>query len=271
MPCVAGISNAMPTVGKTPMALCIVTHHKTGTVWMRKVFSAVSRCLGLPFASAQNPNSAASVRQILNEGPAMLVALNGKIPQLLAQDPGIRFIHMIRDPRDVLLSGLHYHKSHVPRKNSPEKSIHTPRREFGGMTYQQKLCSIKTFQGQLRFEMSRRHNTTVRQMLRWDYTDPRTIEWKYEDMMLDRDGVRFRDAMETAGYGPGACDEMCAAFLTQSIFDQSTKPSVVHEHVTSGRIRRWETEFTPEFSRMYLEKYGAAVRELGYDTGPCHG
>jgi len=201
----------------------------------------------------------------------MLVALNGKMPQVLAADPEIQFIHMIRDPRDVLLSGVHYHKSHIARENSPERSIHTPRREFGGMTYQQKLRSIKTIHGQLRFEMSRRHNTTLQQMLRWNYTDPRTIEWKYEDMMLDRDGVRFRRAMEIAGYGPEAREDMRGAFLKQSIFDQSEKPTGLHDHIMLGKIRRWENEFSPEFSRLYQEKYGAALRELGYADGPGNG
>ncbi len=249
-----------------PKALCVVTHHKTGTVWMRSVFSAIAGAFGIPFASAQDPASAVSIAKQLDTGPAILVVLNGVIPRLLADDPDIRFIHMIRDPRDVLLSGLQYHLSHVPRRNSPETSIHAPRSEFGGLTYQQKLRSIPTNDARLRFEMIRRHNTTVRQMLNWDYSDPRTTEWRYEDMMLDRDCARFASAMQAIGYRPDKCKTMCRTFLEKSIFDQTGQSVGADEHVKSGCIRRWETELPATFKTRYEEKYGYALRALGYET-----
>ena len=39
----------MPTTSTPARFLCIGTHHKTGTIWMRKVFRAIKEDQNIPF------------------------------------------------------------------------------------------------------------------------------------------------------------------------------------------------------------------------------
>lgn len=72
---------------------------------------------------------------------------NPPIPEELS-DCSYRGLHLIRDPRDVILSGMHYHL------RAPEKWLHDPEPDYGGLSYQEKLNSLDG-DGRLFLEMER--------------------------------------------------------------------------------------------------------------------
>jgi hypothetical protein len=145
----------------------VVTHHKTGTVWMRRVFQRIATECGIGLANAHHPSRVERVLASRAAKGAFLVSNVGKLPDYAPEIPDAWTIHLIRDPRDILLSGLHYHLRHVPSEGSPEHAIHRPRESFGGMSYQEKLRSLPSLRHQMRFEMRHRHALTVRELLRW--------------------------------------------------------------------------------------------------------
>lgn len=58
-----------------------------------------------------------------------------------------RRIHIIRDPRDIIISGCFFHQA------STEQCLHVSDPAYDGMTYQQKINSFSDINDQIIFEM----------------------------------------------------------------------------------------------------------------------
>ena len=166
---------------------------------MRRVFQRTAAECGIGLANAQHPSRVERVPTSRAAKGAFLVSTVCKLPDHAPDIRGAWTLHLIRDPRDGLLSGLHYDLRHVPSDGSPEHAIHRPRESFGGMSYQQKLRPLPSLRHQVRFEMRHRHALTVREIPAWDHDAPRRIEWRYDAMMQDRTGHLFHRAMRDIG------------------------------------------------------------------------
>ena len=91
-----------------PRILCVATHHKTGTSWMQSVFLTLARELKIPIRRIPVLRQ---WKDLPEQGRVMVVNWRSNFaPGLLAKDDA-RFFHIIRDPRDVLLSGTRYHET----------------------------------------------------------------------------------------------------------------------------------------------------------------
>src|SRR4051794_29132107 len=99
--------------------LVVATHHKTGTVWMDGVFKTIASDLGAQYANVQ---SARGQLDDLDHGPFILFSCNSDFGDLasLLDRGNVRVLHLIRDPRDVVISAMHYHKA------SRESWLHEP-------------------------------------------------------------------------------------------------------------------------------------------------
>lgn len=252
----------LPTA-TAPRILCVGTHHKTGTIWMQQVFKSLSAALNLPKFSMWNR----AVKRLPAEGRVLGTNWDSAFPtDLLARDD-VLILHIIRDPRDVLLSGARYHETAPASK---EDWLHQPRPDFGGLTYQQKLLSIPDPQDRLLFEMDNKHADTLRQMRDWDYTRPNSIEWRYEDLIADTDCTLFRAALTRFGLTPQQVDAGVQAFWDNSLFggmaDPAQRKSAVAGHVSSGVARQWPAQLPASVARAYLDRFGDDLIALGYET-----
>jgi hypothetical protein len=256
--------------------MCIATHHKAGTVWLKRVVKALSRALGLPWLGIWDAGRLGDIPPL---GRAFLVNWNSRFPRQLWARDDVAFVHLIRDPRDVLLSGMAYHRTAAPEG---ERFLHDPRADLGGLTYQQHLNALPDDQARLRFEMGERHAQTVTDMLAWPWGDPRAHELRYETLIQDRDGALFDAALTHLGLTGPERAQGRAAFLANSLFaglaDPSARQGRVAGHIASGRADRWRTEMPRALGRDYAARFGAALKTLGYadsdawvETLPEHG
>jgi hypothetical protein len=256
--------------------MCIATHHKAGTVWLKRVVKALARALGLPWLGIWD---AARLGDIPPLGRAFLVNWNSRFPRQLWAREDVAFVHLIRDPRDVLLSGMAYHRTAEPQG---ERFLHIPRADLGGLTYQQHLNALPDDAARLRFEMGERHAQTVADMRAWPWGDPRAHELRYETLIQDRDASLFDAALAHLGLSAHERARGRAAFLQNSLFAGLADPAVrqgrVAGHVASGRAYRWRTELPRAVGRDYATRFGDALKSLGYansdawvDTLPEHG
>ena len=168
-----------------------------------------------------------------------------------------RGLHIIRDPRDVIVSGCFYHQK------SDEAWLHIPQQRFQGMTYQQKICSYSRRSDQVLFEMEQCGRRTIESMTKWDYTQTRFYEVKYEHLVQDENLDLFRKIFTFLGFPAGCMPGVLQHASDNSLFSGRLQKSL---HIRSGRPQQWKQFFTPDHKKRFLELFADALVTLGYET-----
>lgn len=247
----------------TPRFLCVGTHHKTGTIWLRRVFRTIAAELGLAY---QFVHRATPLSKLPESGRAILFNWSSRFSNELLNNSATRILHMIRDPRDVLISGMKYHQI---APVAGEEFLHEPRRDLGGKTYQQHLNSLPDTVEKLRFEMKNKHRETLSDMLDWDYQNPNSAELRYENLMVDENCQQFEDILYRFGFRPHEITKGKQIFWNNSLFGGMAKPDQrdkrIKLHVQSGAVAQWQTALPREVAEEYLHLHGDDLIELGYE------
>jgi len=157
--------------------IVVATHHKTGTVWMDGVFKAITRDFGAQFVNCRSQ----SRYQATLKTPFVLFNYNSDFtayPEILDCDD-VRIMHLIRDPRDVLISAMHYHRK------STEAWLHEPIPGYDRITYQAALRALPTKFEKYVFELEHSTAGTIRDLLDWQYGRSNCFDARYEDLRQD--------------------------------------------------------------------------------------
>jgi hypothetical protein len=224
------------------------THHKTGSAWMRAVFGLACEAAGETMHCGPQRELPAECAVFLEDHSEF---------DLRALRRPYRGLHLIRDPRDIIVSGAFYHRT------STEAWLLEPARRFQGRTYQQAIRAFATDEEAFLFEMEWAGGQTIRDMLAWDYGNPRFIEARYEDLVQDEELEWFRRVFEFLGYQGERLEGMLRIAHENSLFSGKVASS---GHVRSGRPRQWQGHFTPALGRRFLRLFGDALVRLGYEA-----
>jgi len=183
-----------------------------------------------------------------------------RVPELLAAH-GIKPVFMIRDPRDVVVSGYHYHLW------TKERWAHLPQEKYGGQSYQQHLKGLSKDDGLLA-EIERSAGTVIRDMAAWDYNRPEFLELRYETVLADEDS-EFERAFRFYGFSDDA-----VAYALQVVVEQSFRTktgravgeTATNSHLRSGAPGQWREQFGPQHVERFKELAGESLVRLGYET-----
>lgn len=244
-----------------PRIYCVATHHKTGTVWMGNVFRRISKVLGLEFVYAARING---LDDLARYDRAIVVSWKSKFPEEILNSPEARFLHIVRDPRDILLSGCSFHKK---TDSKHEGFLYTPRASLGGRSYQEHLRALDNRNEELLFEMRNKHDETIQEIRSWNFDDPRSTELRYEDMLSDVDTELFAGALRNFGMNKVEVTKARGIYYRKSLFGGLAKGQDVTRagHITSDKKVRWHTELPFEVAKVYAEAYGQDLIDLGYE------
>src|SRR5262249_14279696 len=124
----------------------------------------------------------------------------------------VRVLHVIRDPRDVLISGMYYHQ------RAAERWLHEPIPGFDNVTYQRQLRALPTSVDQYLFEMEHSTAATLRDVTSWRYGRANCFEARYEDLRHDTDLVLWRRISAFLGFDETEQDISCRRFWQNSLF-----------------------------------------------------
>lgn len=237
--------------------LVVATHHKTGTVWMDGVFKTIAGDLGARYVAFGSGNAKFDKA---DKGPFVLLSHDsnlGDCASLLDRDD-VRILHLIRDPRDVLISAMHYHKA------SRESWLHEPIPGYDNLTYQRVLHNLPTKLAQYIFEMDNSSASTFRDMLKWHYGRANCFEARYEDLRQDTQLVLWQRIMAFLGLDAQEQAAGSRRFWQNSLFGGLSR--LGNRHVRSGATDQWRREFTPELGAAFLERFPGLLQSLGYET-----
>jgi hypothetical protein len=242
-----------------PALLVHCAHHKVGTVWFQRVLSTVGGFYGLRFAEVPASYGAGSVSTFAPDIDIVVYdRANDFEPESLGGRP-YRGSHLIRDPRDVVVSGYHYHR------RTDEAWVHEPSDRYGGLSYQAFLHSVDEHDG-LMAEIDRGARSSVAEMDAWSYGRPEILELRYEDVVGDEVGT-FTRLFTFYGFDAAAV-ERGLAVVEQ--FSRRHGPGVDEDdpHVRSGEPGEWRRSFAPDHVERFKELTGDLVVRLGYEASP---
>jgi len=238
----------MAAADQTRPLVLVGTHHKTGTVWMQKLFSQFCNHLGERFYEGEQAALPADAGVFLQWHSRFQPADLGR---------AYRGLHLIRDPRDVLISGAHYHRS------SKEAWLHVRKLKFRGLTYQEAIGRRRTLAEAIVFEMKHVGGHTIREMLAWNRADPCFREVTYESL-ASVDGLdQLMGLLRFLGYPDPALPQLRLIAQDASIFHAGATTS---GHARDGRPRQWPEVFDHHLKDRFIAYFGDALIQLGYEN-----
>lgn len=247
--------------------LVFCCHHKVGTSWFKNILMAISAEFGLPFVR----DDQAEIR----DPRSIFFQYHSQVD--VASLPEYRGAHIIRDPRDLVVSGYYYHLwtkeewAITPIQDLPvdmEKLwMLLPVKEIRHLSYQQYLQSLPREEG-IMAEIRRASTADLREIFEWDYGNPKFFEFKYEAIMQHEEDV-LRQLFHHYDFRDEAV-ERAVEIARRFSFERRTqrKTGVVDNksHLRSGKLQQWKTEFNEEHKAYFKSLHGERLIKLGYEV-----
>lgn len=235
----------------------VATHHKTGTVWMDGVFKAIAGDLGVQYINFREDGRRLQERL---HRPFILFCYDSDFGDHAAvlDRKDVRTVHLIRDPRDVVISAMHYHKA------ARESWLHEPIPGYDNLTYQRALQQRPTRFAQYIFEMENSSASTLRDMAAWRYDRANCFEARYEDLRQDSSFASWRRITRFLGFDAAEQALADRRFWQNSLFGGLSR--LGNRHVRSGAVAQWRREFTPALAGAFIERFPGLLQMLGYEA-----
>ena len=258
--------------------ICIFCYHKSGTSLMGKVFREIAHANNWRFKTL------AGKQNTIPEGRDIVLYAHSVIDFKKFNKPFIG-VHIIRDPRDIIVSGYLYHRRTqekwcINTDFSLDEPILSPRvpyseeyksevwkkkyiKSLGGISYQQNLLRRSKSEG-LKFEMDNFSCWTIEHMMEWDYGKKNILEVKFEDVMSSYDRA-FQDIFEHLGFTNEQVKESLRVVEKHDLGRKSVKEINRIEHVSSRETNRWVDYFEGQHKNYFHKIHGSALVDLGYE------
>jgi hypothetical protein len=198
------LPNPAPEGSSERPKMVVGTFHKTGTWLMIGIFSRICKELGYRMWMR-------GTEKTRDEWDLFLDPLSRFDPCHL--EGNFRGTVVIRDPRDVIISGAFYHGR--LKKGQNDAWVHLPSPAYDGMTYQEKLNSLPSDEARFAFEMDNMGGRTIERMQRFVSLRPEFRLTRFEDLVTDEGTVRVPSRLRLARHprrasGPCACHRLRA-------------------------------------------------------------
>ena len=225
------------------------SQHKVGGTWFGQILRAIADHYGLNFQNCEQED--------LRQNTDIFFQHHSRIQ--VSTLPPYTGSHMIRDPRDIIVSAYFYHRW------TTEDWAHQPKAEYGQRSYQDYLNSLDEEEGIIA-EIDR-SAPNIGIIANWNYSDPNFLEIKYEDMIADEE-AGFHRIFKHYGFSPEAIRH-CLGVAEQFSFKKVTgrKLGQVNErsHLRSGKPEQWREYFTEKQKKHFKKVLGDVVVKCGYE------
>ena len=242
-------------------------HHKCASQWIRAIISDVCCLLGLKLVNVSGPGRFnRDLKQFVSEKEMDFLTYTNANDTYVRELENYRGFHVIRDPRDIVVSAYFSHRNSHSTDKWPELIEH-----------RKKLQEVSLEDG-LYIEMDKRQKQ-FDVMARWDYSRSNILELRMEDLIIDPERL-FREVFgflslfgENGGDQPGekavSAPELSAIIDNHRFAKKSggRKPGQENaaNHYRKGIAGDWKNYFTPKHIDYFKNKYNGLLVSLGYE------
>ena len=217
----------------------------------------------------------------------VVVLRHGLIPATLGLEQAAA-VHLVRDPRDISVSGYEFHLVTTEAWCTNEdfdrtRPISFPRVPYsqqhrdeswksdyldslGGRSYQQNLRDLPRAEG-LHFEIARYGGWTAEQMANFRQQRPEVPMLKFEALMSDFDG-RFEWLFSALGLAPALMARAMTIARSEDLGRRSPPRLRANPHTTGGASSRWEEALDSSHQAAIEERFGESITRLEYRCPP---
>ena len=219
---------------------------------MKRTFSAIASELNIPFF--ENFRSAER-RPILPSG--IYFDDHCLYPDYFSQ-MNVSGLRMIRDPRDVVISGAHYHCI------AKEDWLNKPSDRFQKRSYQQAISRLNSDQEKYRFEMKYTADQTIKGMVAKNEVSSLLNTIYYEDLIADDQGFYFASVVGELGFNTHETEIATKCFKRHSLPTHNRRFETLH--IRSGVAGQWRTAYDKKTALLFHDLHQQSLIELGYET-----
>lgn len=259
-------------------------HHKAGTVLMTQIHRVIAKSAKLKFQTCKQND--------LDTNTNVWIQNHARIDFSLIQRP-YKVSHIIRDLREISISGYHYHKKcsekHVTaqgfinklskRKKARLESINELKFLLDGnwpeKSYQEILNNVPIETGLL-FELTLKILPASLIMKNWDYDNPSSLEIKFEEF-INNFNPNLRKLLEHYEIPVNYHDKIINAAQGSNPVNWKENRVMKSRHVnrdslqkngdeTVFRHNKWEDQYTPRHKEVFKQLYGDLMIRLGYES-----
>jgi hypothetical protein len=257
--------------------LIVFSYHKSGTSLLLHVMTKVCDRLGLTLA-----NRFGRVDE-LSAAPDVVLLPHSVLRAPL--DRPYRAIRMIRDPRDIWVSGYLYHRHSeeewcVSTDFDPTPPISWPRvdhcfahwpeawkrgylERLNGRSYQRNLLERSTADG-LDFELEGYTGCTLAAMREWTLNGADALDVKLEDVSADFDGA-MRRIFDHFGFDAEQSRAALEVARSEDVNRMDAADIASRPQIHSREISKWRSMLSPDQVARFEAAHGDLIRDLGYD------
>lgn len=280
-------------------------HHKCATQYIKAVVKHVANWLGLTFETVDRPADTPEAgvdgtlrhrlhikhKGYIEPTADILYFANGNVTAIaaLAERGGYRGFHVIRDPRDIVVSGYfsHLYSHPITEHNSEWMDA-----------WRQQLAAAPSLEKGLLLELDFEAENLAN-LRSWDYTNPNVLELRYESLIIDPLAT-FTQAFAFWGLSiPRLGLPTLATMVIQrrqrwnsglpmpqrrclpqpllkrivsfNAFERKAGGRAqgeedAHHHYRKGVAGDWRNYFTPQVAAAFKDRYGDLLIGLGYET-----
>lgn len=245
-------------MSKSLFAYC--GHHKSGSTWIYQIIEAACRHGGRSMLHATGPHDfdggdlAATWRRL---GFDVLTLVNANYAYLA--DMPVRGIHVVRDPRDVVVSGYFSHLHSHPAEHWPALQH-----------YREALATVDQDAG-LMMEMEFSAGVMA-DMRSWPADPPGILTLRFEDMIGDQAPVAFHRIFDRLGFWEAGFDEPALLRILEQFsfraLSQGRDPGQVdvRHHYRKGVAGDWRNHFKPAHRWIFKRRYNDLLVRYGYES-----
>jgi hypothetical protein len=260
----------------TKQQIIVFGYHKAGTVLLERIMRRVGELLGRSIAKHFGMVSTLDSTKDIVLLPHSLLACD--VTWLY------RAIRVVRDPRDIWVSGYLYHRRCregwcVNTNFDPTSPVGYPRVDFSfqhypeewkqnylarlrGLSYQQNLLG-RSQEDALNFELAGYTGCTLEAMRAWRLQGPHIIDVKLEDIAANFDDT-MRIIFSHLGFQGSECDRAVGVAGSEDMARMDDATLARDPHIYSRQISKWRDVLSPAQVESFEQRYGALITSLGY-------